>query len=74
MWECEACSQPGAYRSADEGTHRFGCDIEGVKQIGPRLLVTYTSDPSADPHAVSGVAYPAEATEVPQVTNIPSYS
>ncbi len=49
MWECESCSQPGAYRSVEEGTHRYSCRIEGVKQLGNRLLVTYTTDRYGQP-------------------------
>jgi hypothetical protein len=59
VWECESCSQPGAYRSAEQGTHRFSCEVEGVKQVGRRLLVTCTSDRYAAP---DGDGAPASAS------------
>ena len=62
VWECETCSQPGVYRAADEGTHRFGCEVEGVKQLGKHLLVTSTSDRHAGPSTVvSGQVLEVEA-------------
>jgi hypothetical protein len=50
------------YRAAEEGTHRFGCEVEGLKQIGNHLLVTCTSDRNAGPATVvSGEALEVEA-------------
>jgi hypothetical protein len=57
VWECESCSRPGAYRPAAQSTHRYSCQVEGVKQVGKRLLVTCTSDRYAGPD-IAGAGRP----------------
>jgi hypothetical protein len=49
VWECDNCSRPGAYRPALQSTHRYSCQVEGVRRTVGHLLVTWTDDRESEP-------------------------